>query len=90
MFNGRSFVTAPMGKAYINWAKGKGLSKKFYFPSHTSKPGTRPIVVFHTANFAVGQKISDYYIKPLMCTPGPFQTLCNGECVPAELKINKR
>ena len=35
MFTGRPSVTVSMERDYINWAKGRGLSKKSYFPNHT-------------------------------------------------------
>ena len=44
----------PMERDRINWAKGRGLSKKSYFPDQANKPGSRHTIGCQAANFALG------------------------------------
>ena len=44
-----------MERNSLNWAKGRGLSKKSYFPDCVSKPGFQHIIGCQAANFALGR-----------------------------------
>ena len=43
MFTSHPSVTMSMERDSINLAKGRSLSKEFYFPNQTSKPGSRHV-----------------------------------------------
>ena len=47
-------VTVSMERDSINWAKGRGLSKKSFFPNRASKSGSQHTIGYHAANFALG------------------------------------
>ena len=54
LIDGLPSVTVSMEGDSINWAQGRGLSKKSYFPDPASKPGSRHTIGCHAANFALG------------------------------------
>ena len=62
-----------MERDRINWAKGRGLSKKSYFPDRASKYGLWHIIDRHAAKFALGNW--GWAEKPWRDIPGPIQSL---------------